>query len=163
MPLRNLRNITSWERVSKIIKETKDTEVLHHIISGIVGSVACAEFFQVVEEIDSLPPIPDILAAEGSLLLSLLPNKVSAMYGLAYSVSSYCNNLNDYRNAIRVFNTLVSIDDGKPRYEIQALAMEILLFKVHSLKDANLILKLTRSPEYTLYRKQVKSVLSPSL
>lgn len=144
----------SWERISNIMKLTKSREDLNYIVSGIVGESAAAEFFHVVEEVSELPPIEDILKAEGKKLKSMLPSKTSGMYGLSYSIPSFCNKLEHFTGAIRVFQALTEIEDEKPREEIQALAMELLLGRAYSLENHEMLMKLAASPEYRNYRKK---------
>jgi hypothetical protein len=63
----------SWERVSRVVSIEKNRATLEFLVSGIVGEAAAAEFFHVVEEMRELPPLEQLLEAEGAKLDKLLP------------------------------------------------------------------------------------------
>lgn len=151
----------SWFRVSRMIKKNLPKDTLEYIVSGIVGDSSCAEFFHVLEELDGLAPISDILKASDKELLKLLPPKVAAMCGLAYSMPAFCETVDDFRRAINVFNILSEMDDTPSRAEIQTLAMSLLFKKVSAKTriDKHFLQKVGTSKEYAIYREKTKDII----
>ena len=141
----------SWERVSQIVKVEKDAEVCQYLLSGIIGEGASVEFFHVLGEIRELPPMETLFRLSPEEARRVFPKSVAGLYGLAYSVTAYCNDLETFRRGVLIFNELDQVSRDLPGAEIQTLAMEILLDKAQKL---GLDTKLTFSPEFALYRKK---------
>ena len=145
----------SWERVSRIVKTEQNAEVRQFLLSGIIGEGASVEFFHVVEEIRELPPMETLFRMSPEEARRAFPKSVAGLYGLAYSVTAYCSDLETFRKGILIFNELDEVSSDLPGAEIQTLAMELLMDKAQKL---NLSTKVTFSPEYSLYRKKGQQV-----
>lgn len=142
----------SWERVSQVLKTNPTEDLLEYLISGIVGNATYAEFFHILEELQDCPTIETLLQADRRKLLKIIPRTIPGLYGLTYSLVAYCQNLDDLRNAARIFNAMIKIQDELPRAEIQTLAFELLMGKV---KDP---ISFAKTPEYKAYRKRAKQI-----
>jgi hypothetical protein len=149
----------SWERVSTVLKTEKDREVQQFLLSGIIGQAASTEFFHVLEEISGLPPMNDLINCSPHEARKQFPKTVAGLYGLAYSLTAYCNELEAMKRACLVFNELDQIDRKLPGAEIQTLAFEILLEKAEKL---NLLYQLAMTSEYGVYRQKAKKMVDLS-
>ena len=145
----------SWERVSQVLKTKPSKQALDYLISGIVGEATCAEFFHVLEELQDCPSVETLLQADCKQLLEIIPRTIPGLYGLTYSLIAYCQNLDDFRNAARVFQAIAQIQDELPRSEIQALAFELLMEKADKFK---LLFSFGKTPEYQAYREKAKQI-----
>jgi hypothetical protein len=145
----------SWERVSQVLKTNSPKELLEYLISGIVGQATCVEFFHILEELQDCPTIETLLQADRVKLLKIMPRTIPGLYGLAYSLVAYCQNLVDLKKAARIFNAMIKIQDELPRAEIQTLAFELLMEKADKLK---LLLSFGKTPQYKAYQKRAKQI-----
>lgn len=145
----------SWERVSQIVKAENNPEVRQFLLSGVIGEAASVEFVHVLEEIRELPPMEKLFRQSPEEARRLFPKSVAGLYGLAYSVTAYCNDMETFQKGVLIFNELDQISRELPGAEIQTLAMELLMDKAHKL---SLDRKLTFSPEYSAYRKKGQQV-----
>ena len=148
----------SWERVSRVLSVEKERSAREYIVSGIVGQAAAAEFFHVVEEMAELPPLDELIKAEGKRLDAMLPKSLPGLYGLTYSLAAYVSDLDSARAAMRVLIRMGEIEDKSelPRAEVQALAMELLLEKAGKL---GFLLQLGDTPEYAQYRTKAREIV----
>ena len=148
----------SWERVSRVLSLEKERSAREFIVAGIVGQAAAAEFFHVVEELADLPPIPELIEAQGKKLDNLLPKTLPGLYGLTYSLAAYVADLESARAAMRVLIRMGEIEDKTelPRAEVQALAMELLLEKAG---QRGFLLQLGDTPEYAKYRVKAREIV----
>jgi len=152
----------SWERVSDVLqfheKSQKDgapadRTTLEFDVSGYLGKKVAIEFFGVLEEIENLPDIEKLLKADAKDQCKMVPDSITAMYGLAYSVAAYINRKEDIRAAISLFENLTSVTKtAVPRQEIQTLAMELIFEKAHKLKA---LFELIKDPAYLKYKKKM--------
>ena len=141
----------SWERVSQIVRAENNPEVRQYLLSGVIGEAASVEFFHVLEEVRELPPMENLFRMSPEDARRAFPKSVAGLYGLAYSVTAYCNDLETFRKGVLIFNELDQMGRQLPGAEIQTLAMEILMDKAQKL---GLGTKLTFSPEFAVYRKK---------
>ena len=148
----------SWERVSRVLDLEKERSAREFIVAGIVGEAASAEFFHVVEELAELPPIEELIKAEGKKLDAMLPKTLPGLYGLTYSLAGYVSDLPTAQAAMRVLIRMGEIEDKSelPRAEVQALAMELLLEKAGK---RGFLLSLGDTPEYAAYRSKAREIV----
>lgn len=154
----------SWEKVSNIIKTIKDDKLRKILIPGLVGAATAHEFFFVCEEIASLSPMSEYIRL-GNLkddegIKAILPQKTSGLFGLGYSLPSYCTKENDFLGACYVFNIMANIKDNKPRKEILVTSIISLMLKAQSIDNSNLPVKIARSPAYKAMRKEHMAAFS---
>lgn len=146
----------SWERVSRILNIEKNKEIRQYLLGGVIGEAASVEFFHVLEEIQELPPMEELFRADAGQVRHLFPRTVAGLYGLTYSVTSYCDSLETYRKACLIFNELDQVGRDLPGAEVQTLAFEILLEKVDK---RGMMLDLVVTPEYRAYRHKAREIV----
>ena len=152
----------SWERVSDVLRyhdqagkegAPSDRTTLEFDVSGYLGKQVSTEFFAVLEEIENLPDIEKLLKAELKEQCKMVPDSITAMYGLAYSVAAYITRKEDIRAAINLFENLTTVTKtAVPRQEIQTLAMELIFEKAHKLKA---LFEIAKDPAYLKYKKKM--------
>ena len=152
----------SWCDVSDIMNECEnDEEILKIIIPGKVGVAAAQEYFFVTEELARLAPMDEFIKAglsgKEKKVLDILPDRIAGLYGLSYSLPSYCESEDDFAAACFVFNVLGNVADNLPRAEIMGNAMISLFFKAAEQGDAQALMKIKRSPGYKVMRESLKS------
>ena len=147
----------SWEKVSRIMNSITDNAILKTMIPGVIGASSAQEFFFVTEELSQLAPmetyIEKALAKDIKGLKEILPNTMPGLYGLGYSLPSFCETEEDFVGACGVFNVLGTIDDKLPRSEIVASSMVTLFDIAIQSGEANLARKIRRSEAYQQMRK----------
>lgn len=146
----------SWERVSRILAIEKNKEIRQYLLGGVIGEAACAEFFHVLEEIQDLPPLEELFQADPANIRPMFPKTVAGLYGLAYSVVSFCDTLETFRKACTIFNEFDQIAKKLPGAEIQTLAFEMLLEKIDK---RGMMLELVMTPEYRAYRRKAREIV----
>ena len=147
----------SWERVSRVCHQESRRDLREYLVSGIVGEAAAAEFFHVVEEMKDLPPIEELIkhSNDAEKLGKMLPDTLSGLYGLTYSLAGFSTTLPDFEASMRVLEAMTQKDDDLPRAEIQALAMELLFEKAGK---RGLLYQLGDTPEYEKYREKARQI-----
>ena len=147
----------SWVRVSQVLDAVKDKNLRRSIIPGIIGQATAVEFFHCIEEIGQLAPMSEYirlgLEKDTKGLKKLLPNSIPGLYGLGYSLPSYCEKEEDFIGATFVLNTMSEIDDNLPRNEILSVAMVSLFNKTQKTGSSTLIRKILKSDAYRKMRK----------
>ena len=146
----------SWERVSNILKTEPKKEIRQYLVSGVVGEAASVEFFHVMEEIQDLPPMEDLFAANVQEMRPMFPKTVAGLYGLAYSVVAFADSFARFKTACLIFNEFDQVDRKLPGAEIQTLAFELLLEKADK---RGKLLDLVVTPEYAAYRTKAKEIV----
>lgn len=151
----------SWERVSDVLRYhdglskngSTDRTTLEFDVSGYLGKRVATEFFGVLEEIENLPDIEKLLKADAKEQCKMVPDSITAMYGLAYSVAAYISRKEDIKAAISLFENLTQVTKtAVPRQEIQTLAMELIFEKAHKLKA---LFEIAKDPVYQKYKKKM--------
>lgn len=148
----------SWEKISNILEKITDDQKLKIILPGILGAAAAHEFFFCLEEIGSLAPMSEYIRlgikedVEG--IKNILPNKITGLYGLSYSLSAYCKTEEDFIGACFVFNILGSIVDNLPRKEILVTGVISLFTKAQKIDNKKLPQKICKSPAYKTMREE---------
>lgn len=117
----------SWERVSNLVKKTTDLKVRSIGVAGLVGEAAAIQYQACCEELDGLPPIEQLLSMKVPAAVRRIPKTLSALYGLAYSLVSYANELQTFRRAVTLLDAVSKVNDELPRQEVRSFAMELLL------------------------------------
>lgn len=147
----------SWARVSNVLKETRDERARAIAVNGLVGEAVAVQFFHTLEEIGQLPPLARLLEMPAQLAAREVPAKISALYGLAYSLVAYVSKLGDFEQAIALLQAVTETHDQLPRAEIQSLGMELLLGKAHR---GGLFKALTKSAVYQgVYRGKARELV----
>lgn len=154
----------SWAECSKFFTQRGNRPLLKNLVAGRIGKAAATEFFGVLEELESLPPIEDLFNARTEAdLLQLLGsvNKLAPLYGLAYSVTDYAKDLKTFTQTTKIFTVVAGIEDDLPRSEIQTLAQELISQKVTASEPA-VYLAYLKSPEFAAYAAKHKSLTAIS-
>ena len=138
----------SWERVSHLVKKTTDPKVRSIGVAGLVGEAAAIQYQACCEELEGLPPIEDLLLMKVPAAVRRVPKRLSALYGLAYSLVSYANEPETFRAAGALLDGLAKVRDELPRQEIRSFAMELLLGKATKL---GFLEELAATPELARY------------
>ncbi len=147
----------SWERVSRVLRHTKDERSRAIAVNGLVGEGVAVEFFHTLEEIGQLPPIEALLSMHAAEAAKRVPATISGLYGLTYSLASHIGELNEYERAIELLDAVSSVQDSLPRREIQSLGMELILGKA---QKTNLLRSLTQTDTYVrVYRDKAKELV----
>lgn len=158
MPYENKEFPTTWERVSNILEKITDEQKLKIILPGILGAAASHEFFFAIQELASLAPMGDYIkygiAENDEAIKNILPNKITGLYGLGYSLPSYCKTEEDFVGACYVFNVLGSIQDNLPRKEILVTSVISLFTKAQKIDNKKLPHKICKSPAYKIMREE---------
>lgn len=146
----------SWSRVSQVMKSVADKSCNSILINGIVGESAAVEFIHTAEEIADLPSMFDLLNEPNSKTAAkMIPNKISCLYGLAYSMSSYVTTPTQIDRAMFLFDALRQRKSDLPVAEIETLANEMLLAKAVKLA---LINEVVRGEAYKNYSPRAKQI-----
>ena len=152
----------SWATVSDMMHEMQDEpDLLKIMVPGVIGTASAQEFFFVIEELSKLAPMEDYiakaLAKDKKGLIEILPNELPGLYGLGYSLTSFCETEEHYIGACYVFNVLSSVADSLPRTEIMSNAMTCLFEKAHKLGNSNIARQVRHSDAYKEMRDVIKS------
>jgi len=147
----------SWKRVSDLMSEVEDEDMLKIMVPGIIGSASSVEFFSTVEEIASLAPMSEYirlgLSKNSEGLRNLLPNKIAGLFGLGYSLPAYCQTEEDFIGACYVFNELANIEDDLPRKEILCSGIITLFTRAQEI-NSKMAKAIRRAPAYKVMRTQ---------
>ena len=152
----------SWETVSDMMFEMEgEPDLLKVMVPGVIGTASAQEFFFVTEELSKLAPMEDYIALalkkDKRGLLELLPNELPGLYGMGYSLPSFCETEEHYVAACYIFNVLGNVADNLPRKEIMSNAMTTLFDRAHKIGDTNIARQVRRSDAYKEMRKSMKS------
>jgi hypothetical protein len=135
----------SWAKVSSVLLKSNDQRVRSLAVNGLVGESVAVQFFHTLEEIGQLPPIEKLLTMRAEEAARQVPSKLTALYGLTYSLVRYVEKTAQYEKAIEILDAVTGLPDSLPRREIQSLGMELLLGKAHR---HNLFKAVTASKAY---------------
>jgi hypothetical protein len=152
-----------WVKVDKVIKATKDQATRAALVSGIVGKEAAAEFFLVLEELESYTSVYDLLKADRKTRFKMFPRTLAGLYNLAYAVQGTIKDAESVNAAFELIVQLRDLLDDNPNHlpvqEIQTLAAEMLFEGAEKIDGA--IQVLIGSPlydEYMAKRPEAESV-----
>lgn len=148
----------SWERVSNIMETITDESLLKVILPGVLGSAAAHEFYFALEELSNLAPMSEYirlgLKEDDEAIRSILPTKITGLYGLSYSLPAYCTKEKDFIGACYVLNVLGDIEDSLPRKEILVTSVISLFTKAQKVDNKKLPFKIRASKAYATMRKE---------
>lgn len=148
----------SWERVSNILEKITDDQKLKIILPGLLGAAAAHEFFFALSELGELAPMSEYIklgiAEDDEAIRNILPNKLTGLYGLGYSLPAYCKTEEDFIGACYVFNVLGNIEDNLPRKEILVTAVITLFSRAQKIDNKKLPQKIGRSKAYKTMREE---------
>jgi len=148
----------SWEKCSNIMEKITDEQQLKIILPGLLGAATAHEFFFVIEELASLAPMSEYIRLgvlqDDRLIKNILPTKITGLYGLSYSLPSYCKTEEEFIAACYVFNVLGSIEDNLPRKEILVTSVITLFSKAQKIDNKKLPYKIGKSEAYKAMRKE---------
>jgi hypothetical protein len=145
-----------WHRVSTIIKAIKNKDVLRNVIPGIIGEVAAAEFFLVLEELDSMVKVESLLKAKPEDRAKMLPKTIAGLYGVAYALIPSLAEKDSIEPVFETFEAMRSLEvPGVPTYEIAVLGMELVFDKGDKM---GMIGEMAASPCYKRYAKERKQM-----
>jgi len=156
----------SWERVSDVLRYHDEASgkgtptnqaALQTEVMGYIGQRVATEFFLTLKEIQNLPDIMVLLKAKGEKQLVMVPDSLTALYGLAYAVRPFINKLEDAQAVMDLFENIVTRPSKNPVNEVRVLAMEMLFERVQQLKLINALMS---TPQYQKYHKIVKKVVN---
>jgi hypothetical protein len=148
----------SWERVSNIMETITDESLLKVILPGVLGSAAAHEFWFCYEELTGLAPMSEYvrlgILEDDDAIKAILPTKTTGLYGLSYSLPSYCTKEEDFLGACYVLNVLGNIKDNLPRKEILVTSVISLFTKAQKVDNKKLPFKIRASKAYAIMRKE---------
>lgn len=152
----------SWHTVSDLMYEIGDGEdaLLQIMIPGLVGTATAQEFFFVTNELSKLAPMEEYIALANAnkkqALIDLLPTEISGLYGLGYSLPSYCETEEDYLGACYIFNVIGGIKDKLARKELMSNGVVSLFNKAFKIGNDGIARKIRRSAAYKEMRETMK-------
>lgn len=140
------------------MEKITDENLLKVILPGILGAATSHEFFFAIEELQSLASMEEYIRL-GNLedvegLKSILPTKITGLYGLGYSLPAYCTTEEDFIGACFVLNVLGDIEDNLPRKEILVMSIISLFTKAQKVDNKKLPFKIRASKAYATMRKE---------
>jgi len=147
----------SWARVSEVLTKIDDRTTSSILINGLVGEAAAVEFKHTSEEIAELPTMESLLDPTMSpeKAARVIPNKISCLYGLAYSMSAYVTRAEQVSKAMFIFDQIRKKKTDQPVAEIETLANEMLLAK--AVKDGFLD-RVVRTEGYKNYAPRAQQI-----
>jgi len=146
----------SWVRVSKIEFEVKDNTSKSLLINGIVGESAAVEYKHTCEEIADLPSMAELLRHQSPKFAAKhIPDKISCLYGLAYSMAAHVKTTDEISRAMLIFDALQDKKTNQPIAEIETLANEMILSKAVKLGIIN---EVVRTEGYKVYSPRAREL-----
>jgi MoxR-like ATPase len=122
----------SWERVSDVIKKTRQRRTREIIVAGLIGDAVAHEFFTIAEEVAAMASVETILDTNLRELHRVIPASVSGLYALAYALTSVFKRETASR-ILHVIGALTELEgsahDGLPMAEVQTLALSLVTDK----------------------------------
>jgi hypothetical protein len=140
------------------MEKVEEEQLLKVILPGVLGSATAHEFFFAIEELGALASMSEYirlgLAEDDEGLKAILPKKITGLYGLSYSLPSYCTTEDDFLGACYVLNVLANIEDNLPRKEILVVSVISLFTKAQKVDNKKLPFKIRASKAYAAMRKE---------
>jgi hypothetical protein len=140
-----------WEDVSNVLKSGLSAPAVRAFVQGRIGAANAAEFFGVLQEIQSGADVVRLLACRpGKETAALLPASLDGLYGLIYGLLAVCTDAATLSRALEIIEQLPDIRAAAPLpiREVQTLAMELLMQKALGAMLESTILD---SPSYQRY------------
>lgn len=140
-----------WEDVSRVLGSGVDVATQRLLVQGRVGAANAAEFFGVLNELQSAVDVQKLLAAEkGDATRALLPGSLDALYGMIYGLLAVVDS--EARMA-RTLDIVAQLDEvpeqaGLPVREAQTLMLELLFRRA---LEQNLEATVLAHPFYASY------------
>jgi hypothetical protein len=124
-------NPRAWARVSKILDHVgiNNRSLAEPLVEGLVGKAAAADLFLTAEELKDIPPPWQLFTMDTKNFASVVPKTVPGLYGLTYSLVSYCSQLSHMRKAIAFMSIMVDTAKDLPAGDCMSLGMELILEK----------------------------------
>jgi len=141
----------SWEMVSNILNYVDDDiEMMHPLISGLVGSGIAYEFRSWTKVYHQLPEIGDIFNGKNPPL----PNNTDAMYALVSSMTTYAKEHKD--DLSRIANSIIYAQSMSPDFST-------ILMKDYMYIEENYKQKLLNIPEFVQWLQTKGKLLNGSV
>lgn len=144
------RSPRSWKKVSDIIKQVGgNPEKAHTIIQGNIGQDSCIEFIKTLREINDLPQLSKLTKMSDVELAANAPNTLTRLWGLAYSLHAWANNVSKILEAFRIIYVMCDAAPLDNKQDIKVAASYLLCYKAFS--NPKWLRDVVRSEKYQKY------------
>lgn len=139
----------SWERVARVYKTTQDRKQLEIIIPGIVGQSVAADFFTVLEDVETATNVQQLMAiADKSSRVKMLPKTLAGLYNLVFAMTAVSHTDAEYIRSVEILNDMTELAaEGLPVGDIKVFGIETLLGKLMK-ADMEMFDRVTATPAY---------------
>lgn len=156
----------TWKWVSDVLKRNIGTaRVEKSAVAGLVGDASSTSFYAVIDEIGELPEISTLLNTKTENAAKMVPDKLSPLYGLTYSLLPVCNKAETYEKALDLLAYLSDKKGGNkdlPRLEVCSMGIELLLKQIRTRDSAKVKLTelMNKCPHFNKYMSKMKTPAS---
>lgn len=150
----------SWQRVSQILHVlgADNRTTTEPLVQGWLGNHVAKDFYLTVEEMAGLPEPEKILEMDEKDFKKVIPEKLTNMWGLAFSLVAFADTPEQMDKATKFFRVMV--EEGPrtlPIEDVRKMGMEMMLEKA---QKKNIITKLFDKEEIQKYMDQSEEVLA---